>query len=116
MPVSKAQQRATAKYKKSNYDRIEIVVPKGRKAIVQEHAAARSESVNSFINRAITETMDRDSVPKEVIFGRAVDTLAEWYEASPWDVLDQLKGLKAQDTPTPGDIGGTTPATSDGQE
>ena len=28
---------------------------------VQAHAEARSESVNGFINRAITETMERDN-------------------------------------------------------
>ena len=28
---------------------------------VQDHAAAQGESVNGFINRAISETMERDS-------------------------------------------------------
>lgn len=60
MPISKAQQRAVDKYVKENYDRIEIKVPKGRKAIVQTHAEAHNESVNGFINRAIDETMARD--------------------------------------------------------
>lgn len=62
MPVSKAQQRATNKYKKSNYDRIELVVPKGKKEIIQAHAEAQGESVNGFINRAISETMERDGL------------------------------------------------------
>ena len=35
--------------------------PKGRKEIVQTHAEARGESVNGFINRAISEAMERDS-------------------------------------------------------
>lgn len=61
MTVSKAQQRATNKYKKNNYDRIEIVVPKGRKDEIQAHAEARGESVNGFIGRAISETMERDN-------------------------------------------------------
>ena len=60
MPVSKAQQRAVDKYVKENYDRIEIKVPKGRKAEIQAHAEARGESVNGFIGRAISETMERD--------------------------------------------------------
>lgn len=60
MTVPKANQRAVNKYKKNNYDRIEINVPKGSKAIVQEHAAAQGESVNGFINRAIIETIGRD--------------------------------------------------------
>lgn len=49
------------KYKKNNYDRIEITVPKGQRAVFQAHAAAHSESVNGFIGRAILEAMERDS-------------------------------------------------------
>lgn len=61
MPVPKANQRAVNKYKKNNYDRIEITVPKGQRDIFQAHAAARGESTNAFIGRAIAETMERDS-------------------------------------------------------
>ena len=60
MPVSKAQQKATNKYITSNYDRINLTVAKGRKADIQAHAAARGESVNAFIGRAIEEAMERD--------------------------------------------------------
>lgn len=42
------------------YDRISILVPKGRKDTIKVHAEARKESVNGFINRAISETMERD--------------------------------------------------------
>ena len=61
MPASKAQQKAVNKYMAANYDRINLTVPKGKKGIVQAHAAARGESVNGFINRAISETMERDA-------------------------------------------------------
>lgn len=61
MPASKANQRAVNKYKKNNYDRIEITVPKGKREVFQTHAAARGESVNGFIGRAIAEAMERDS-------------------------------------------------------
>ena len=60
MAVSKAQQRATANYVKKSYDRIEVKVVKGKKDTIQAHAEARGESLNAFINRAITETMERD--------------------------------------------------------
>lgn len=60
MAVSKAQQKATNKYIASNYDRINMTVPKGRKAAIQAHAAEHGESVNAFIARAIDETMERD--------------------------------------------------------
>lgn len=60
MAVSKAQQRATANYVKKSYDRIEVKVVKGKKDMIQTHAEAQGESLNAFINRAITETMERD--------------------------------------------------------
>lgn len=60
MAISKAQQRATANYVKKSYDRIEVKVAKGKKEIIQEHAEQHGESLNAFINRAITETMERD--------------------------------------------------------
>ena len=49
------------KYNKVKYEDLRVRVPKGRKEIIQSHAEARSESVNGFINRAITETMERDN-------------------------------------------------------
>ena len=60
MTISKAQQRATANYVKKTYDRIEVKVMKGKKEVIQAHAQAQGESLNAFINRAITETMERD--------------------------------------------------------
>lgn len=63
MPVSKAQQKAVSKYVKEKYDRIEIKAPKGKKEIIQAHAAAQGESVNSFINRAIDQTMVQEAIP-----------------------------------------------------
>ena len=42
------------------YDRINLTVPKGKKDLIQAHAEAQGESTNGFINRAISETMERD--------------------------------------------------------
>ena len=44
-----------------NYDRINLTVPKGHKEKIASHADQRGESVNGFINRAIKETMERES-------------------------------------------------------
>lgn len=59
-PASKAQQKAVNKYMKSNYDRVNLIMPKGKKDIIQAHAAQQGESVNAYINRAIDEAMQRD--------------------------------------------------------
>lgn len=50
------------------YDRINLTVPKGEKENIKAHAESRGESVNAFINRAITETMIQDTreTPKKV--------------------------------------------------
>lgn len=48
------------KWNKENYDRIEIIVSKGKKEIIKAHAESKGESVNAFINRAIDETMERE--------------------------------------------------------
>ena len=61
MPVSKAQQKAVSKYMKENYDEIKARIPKGQKEIIKTHAEVHGESLNAFINRAISETMERDN-------------------------------------------------------
>ena len=61
MAVSKAQQRAQNKWIAKAYDRVNLTLPKGQKEVVQAHASTHGESVNGFIGRAISETMERDS-------------------------------------------------------
>lgn len=61
MPASKAQQRAVSKYMKENYDEIKVRMEKGQKDTIKAHAEARGESVNGFVNRAISEAMERDN-------------------------------------------------------
>lgn len=55
-----ALKRAIKKYEQEKIDRILLRVAKGKKEIIQAHAARHDESVNSFINRAIEETIKRD--------------------------------------------------------
>lgn len=45
-----------------NYDRVNLTMPKGKKEIIKNHAQTKGESVNSFINRAIDETMENDNL------------------------------------------------------
>ena len=64
MPLSEARKRANKKWNDENlnklYDRVSVLVPKGKKDIIKSHAEQNGESVNGFINRAIDETMERD--------------------------------------------------------
>ncbi|MGO5097631.1 hypothetical protein ACTQ34_17810 [Agathobaculum sp. LCP25S3_E8] len=57
----KASTRAKNKYRDKTYDRVEITLPKGRKADLQLHAEQRGESLNGFIGRAIEEQVKRDT-------------------------------------------------------
>jgi predicted HicB family RNase H-like nuclease len=58
--VSKAQQKAVNKYIKSNYDRINVTLPKGIKEEIQAAAVKAGESVNGYIKVAIDERMERE--------------------------------------------------------
>lgn len=58
-PLSEARKRANENYLKTQ-EEIKIRVPKGEKGIISAHAKQQGESVNSFIIRAIKETMERD--------------------------------------------------------
>ena len=40
------------------YDRINLLVKKGKKEVIQNKAAEKGESVNAFINRAIDLLLD----------------------------------------------------------
>lgn len=60
MATSKAQQQAVHRYVKNNYDRLELTVPKGKKEEIKAFAAAQGETVNGFINRLISEAMDKN--------------------------------------------------------
>ena len=63
--VSKKQQACVNRYIDKAYDRINLTVIKGKRAVIQEHAKAQQESTNEFINRAIDETMKRDAERSE---------------------------------------------------
>ena len=62
MPVSDAKKRANRKYNEKAYDRIELKVIKGKKETLQNHAQSKGESLNGFVNRAIDEAVERDTM------------------------------------------------------
>lgn len=44
-------------YRDKNYDRIELIVPKGRKDLIKEHAKELGVSVADYINKLIEKDM-----------------------------------------------------------
>ena len=62
---SDANIRAVAKYKKENYDQIQLRVEKGQKETIKAHAETQGESLNGFINRAISQTIQQDKAATE---------------------------------------------------
>lgn len=57
---TKAQKQAQKKYI-AKFARVEVRMSEENADKVKEHAEKVGESVNGFINRAITETIDRDN-------------------------------------------------------
>ena len=55
-----AKKEGNRRWDAANLDRVSVAMPKGKKEIIKNHAEARGESVNGFINRAIDEAIDRD--------------------------------------------------------
>ena len=58
---SKPSTAAKNRYNAKAYDRLNVVVPKGRKVELQAHAEGRGESLNGFIVRAVDEAIERDN-------------------------------------------------------
>ena len=59
--MTKAQTKASAKYNSKTYEEIKLRVRKGEKSKLKAHAEERGESLNGFINRAISEAVERDN-------------------------------------------------------
>ena len=54
------------RYNAKVYDEIKLRVPKGQKEVIKIHAEKYDGgSVNAFIQRAISETMERDNAKSE---------------------------------------------------
>ena len=63
MPISKAKREADARYHKKAYEQIAFIVRRDAEIngdYIRSHAEAMGESTNSFIKRAIMETIERD--------------------------------------------------------
>jgi len=61
MAISDARKRANDKWREK-FDEIRFRVPKGQKEMIQAHAAkSGDDSVNAFLVRAVSETIQRDN-------------------------------------------------------
>ncbi len=69
MPVSEAQKRASIKYLEK-LDEVRIRMEKGKKDTIKDYAAAFGESINSYINKAIDEKMERDEMGRKLKGGK----------------------------------------------
>ena len=62
--MAKPSTASKRKYNEKTYDRIALTVKKGKADELKAHALQRGESLNGFINRAISETVERDNGDK----------------------------------------------------
>lgn len=58
--MGKTSSAVKDRYNAKVYDEVKVRVQKGDKEIIKAHAGSMGETVNSFINRAIREAMERD--------------------------------------------------------
>jgi len=66
---TEAQKRAQKSYM-SKFIRLEFRATLEQRDTIRAHAAARGESVNAFIGRAIQEAMERDNVTPALLQGK----------------------------------------------
>ena len=56
----KSSTRAKNKYRDKTYDRMEVTLPKGKKAIIQAHAETQGESLNAYVCEAVDARMEKE--------------------------------------------------------
>lgn len=57
--MGKTSTASKAKYNAKNYDRLAITVKKGQRDRIRDYAERNGESINSYINRLISEDMEK---------------------------------------------------------
>lgn len=55
--MGKTSSTVKNRYNAKTYDRVQIVVPKGRKAAIEAHAKQKGESVNGLVNALLRADM-----------------------------------------------------------
>lgn len=68
MAISEAKAKADAKWHKKAYEQIAFTLRRDAEInadYIRAHAIKRGETVNSFLKRAVTETIERDNSSDE---------------------------------------------------
>ena len=63
--IVSAASKAKMRYNEKAYDRLAIIVPKGRKDEIQAYAVAQGESLNGYVTKAVDERIERDRAPTD---------------------------------------------------
>lgn len=58
MAQSKAHIRASNRYNAKAYDRVSLMLPKGKRETVREYAESKGLSLNGYINKLIIDDMN----------------------------------------------------------
>ena len=95
MAYSKAQHAASERYNDSNYFRLQIRIPAGRRDLVEELAANDNVSVNRYVNDLLAASAgmnyDTWTDPDHTKYATRQRDLVTF--AGPPDALDKLTGL-----------------------
>ena len=91
---TEAQKRAQKKYM-SSFVEVKVRMTPERRAIIQNHAQAMGESATTFINRAISETMERDG--HKGLSGAAGAILVGGVAPLPYEVDKTAQGSAKQE-------------------
>ena len=101
--MGKASTKAQNKYIQKAYDRVNLTLAKGEKEVLQAHAAARGESVNGFINRAIANQIERDHGGEVAAATMTQESAAGGLEITP-DLLEVIRGASEAAGEAPGEF------------
>lgn len=63
-PTGKKSTAYKNRYTQENYDRLQIVVPKGQKATVEAYAKQHEDSINGVTNKALLAYMGLQEWPE----------------------------------------------------
>lgn len=77
--MEEKKKRNQYQFDKNKYDHVHLQLPKGRKDELKAHAEKRGESLNGFVNRAISDAVERDSHQKSA--GKSIHIGSDAWES-----------------------------------